>query len=391
MLFRIAREFQPIMMRRNYNVLSISEMCCCGDGLDHEPTAANNNGKRRKRRIMSHNILGYNMTNFSSSGGGRRSSRIHIRLRHPADHCKFYDYEDVAGTLAHELAHCEHSKHDAKFFKLMDEILDEHAALLTSALRHNGAPMATFGGQGQRLSSSGDPAAADATPSSSSSWFGGNGNRLGGGGGGRNNDDSKKNDSRLVPRGYRLGGDSIFCIYMTPAEAAVAAAEARRRQQQLRLRGDSWCNPCVIDMSNDDDDDDEDAIIVSGNDDDAATTKPAAKRKPPPILVPQQNKNKNDGEHRPPLQPRGAGAATTTTTTTTTTTCIDLTNDDDDSSKPPAKVADGSTNVAAKDHHHGREEQLQQLWHCRRCTFANGPIALACAMCAAERNYRPSS
>jgi hypothetical protein len=90
------------MMRRNYSVLSISEMCCCGDGLDYEPTAAN--GKRR----MSHNILGYNMTNFSSGGGGN------------------------------------------------------------------------------------------------------------------NNDNKNKNSQLVVPRGYRLGGDSTFCIYMTPAEAAVA-------------------------------------------------------------------------------------------------------------------------------------------------------------------------
>jgi hypothetical protein len=39
LLLRVVREFQPIIARRGYNVASISEMCCCNDGLDFEPTA----------------------------------------------------------------------------------------------------------------------------------------------------------------------------------------------------------------------------------------------------------------------------------------------------------------------------------------------------------------
>jgi DNA-dependent metalloprotease WSS1 len=375
MLLRIAREFQPIIVRRQYNVLSISEMCCCGDGLDHEPSMAK---QRRKRRIMDRNILGYNMTHYSGGHNRRPSSRIHIRLRHHADHNRFFDYEEVAGTLAHELAHCEFSKHDDKFFKLMDEILDEHAALLTSALRSHGAPMAAFAGSGKIL---GGPSSSATGPTDSTgvglpaaaaagtSWFGGHGNRLGGGGGGTANNNNDNSDPRLA-RGYKLGGDSTFSIYMTPAEAAVAAAEARRRQQQLRLRGDSWCNPCVVDFS-----DDADAVLVGDDDEEK---KPAAKRKT------VSNNQLLRG-------------------TTTTTKFIDLTSNDDDEesllldSKLPTKV-DASQKPAdyvVVDHgceqrrQRLRQQQIQQ-WSCRRCTFANGPITLACAMCTAERNYRPS-
>jgi DNA-dependent metalloprotease WSS1 len=368
MLLRIAREFQPIIVRRQYNVLSISEMCCCGDGLDHEPSMAK---QRRKRRIMDRNILGYNMTHYAGGHNNRRpSSRIHIRLRHHADYTRFFDYEDVAGTLAHELAHCEFSKHDDKFFKLMDEILDEHAALLTSALRSHGAPMSAFAGNGNTLGGSSSTAAGTTDSSTGvgpaaavppgTSWFGGHGNRLGGGGGGGTAHNNNNIDPRLA-RGYKLGGDSTFSIYMTPAEAAVAAAEARRRQQKLRLRGDSWCNPCVIDIS----DDDADAVVVVGDNDEVK--KPATKRKS--VLDILENNQSLRG---------------------TTTKCIDLTSNDDEESSPlDSKLPPKPADYVVVDH--GREQRRQQQqWSCRRCTFANGPIALACAMCTAERNYRPS-
>jgi len=36
MLQRLAQEFMPILRERGYNVRSVSEFCCCGDGLDYE-------------------------------------------------------------------------------------------------------------------------------------------------------------------------------------------------------------------------------------------------------------------------------------------------------------------------------------------------------------------
>lgn len=114
LLERVVNEFLPIIQRRKYHVTTVSEMCCCGDGLDAI--------RKRKLQRSKDNILGYNQSITSTSSsryGAHRTTKheIHLRLRHPADHSRLYLYEDVAGTMAHELAHCERGPHDAKFFK----------------------------------------------------------------------------------------------------------------------------------------------------------------------------------------------------------------------------------------------------------------------------------
>jgi hypothetical protein len=232
LLERVVREFEPIAKQRGYNVLSVSELCCCNDGLDFDPTT--NGKKRRKRRKMANNIWGYNQT---TSSGARKSHTIHLRLRHTTNHhTRFLPYEDVAGTLAHELAHCVHGPHDAKFYKLMDEILDQHAGLMASNLSSNGASIPSFAGAGQAL--------------------GGNQNMAG----------ARQQQQKQALPGYKLGGENLFTQWMTPAEAAVAAAEARRRQQQLRLRGDHCCRPCTIEIDDSDEEGEEenDDVVEPG-------------------------------------------------------------------------------------------------------------------------------
>ena len=210
---RVVREFLPLILRRGYTILSVSEMCCCGDGLDALC--------RRKKNKQPNNVLGYNQT---LSRHGNKSHEIHLRMRHVNRH-SFYEYEDIAGTFAHELAHCERGPHDKKFFDIMEGILDEHAKLMASRLTALGGlqPMLPFSGSGQRL--------------------GGN----------------TTTQSRLLVSGHKLGGDCCFQKHMTPSEAAVAAALARQRQL-VRIQGSECCQPCVIDLS--DDDDEEDSTIV---------------------------------------------------------------------------------------------------------------------------------
>jgi hypothetical protein len=77
-LKRIQQEFGPIVKLRGYRVLSVSEMCCCGDGLDHAGS------RRRKLRKQSANVWGYNMTRF----GRPKTHTIHLRLRDPRDHTR---------------------------------------------------------------------------------------------------------------------------------------------------------------------------------------------------------------------------------------------------------------------------------------------------------------
>jgi hypothetical protein len=319
MLDRVVQEFAPIATRRGYRVTSVSELCCCHDGLDFRET-----GKRRSRKLrkVSANIWGYNRT--TQHGGGRPSVHsIHLRLRHAQQHGRFLAYEDVAGTLAHELAHCEHGPHNANFYKLMDSILDEHASLMAAAhtTRGNGA----FG-----------------STDDASSAFGGTGQRLGG-------SSLATTDGATItapPRGYTLGGDTNFTQWMTPREAAVVAALARQRQQQLRLRGNSCCRPCLVT----DDDDDEGAVI-----DVDATIPPVAarsKRRPTATI---------DEENQKPRKVNARKAKKGTTV-------IDLTSDNEDD-KPTRKPAAKPSSRAP--------------WSCRACTFLNPPsgATTACEVC----------
>ena len=112
-LRRIQCEFQTLIERRGWNVVSVTEMRCCGDGIDCL--------RKRKTKVMPNNVLGYNSTSSSRRGN---IHDIHLRLRHPRTHA-FLEYEDIAGTMCHELAHCVRGPHDAKFYKAMEEIEEQ--------------------------------------------------------------------------------------------------------------------------------------------------------------------------------------------------------------------------------------------------------------------------
>ncbi len=58
---------------------------------------------------------------------------MRVRLRRHNHESEFYPYEDVLGTLLHELTHNVHGPHDAKFYKLLDEI----TKVLHTALWHS--------------------------------------------------------------------------------------------------------------------------------------------------------------------------------------------------------------------------------------------------------------
>lgn len=130
MMRRIAHEFMPIIRRRGYNILSVSEMCCCGDGLD---TGELGGHTRRIQRGVPINgvdqdyIFGYNRT-MNRGAGARTRHTIHLRLRHQDHHDSLFSYESVALTMCHELAHCVHSGHSLAFYQLEAEIQEEYAS-----------------------------------------------------------------------------------------------------------------------------------------------------------------------------------------------------------------------------------------------------------------------
>jgi len=63
---------------------------------------------------MPNNVLGYNRTSTSYRG---KIHDIHLRLRRPGSH-ELIDYESIAATMCHELAHCVRGPHDAHFYKV---------------------------------------------------------------------------------------------------------------------------------------------------------------------------------------------------------------------------------------------------------------------------------
>ncbi|CAG8768124.1 8615_t:CDS:2 [Cetraspora pellucida] len=59
-----------------------------------------------------------------------RGEKICIRLRPHYDESRFIDFNDLIGTLLHELTHNKYGPHDAAFYKQLDELHDEYDELL---------------------------------------------------------------------------------------------------------------------------------------------------------------------------------------------------------------------------------------------------------------------
>eukprot|EP00934_Nitzschia_sp_Nitz4_P004855 Nitzschia sp. Nitz4//scaffold35_size145790//117564//118685//NITZ4_003050-RA/size145790-processed-gene-0.102-mRNA-1//-1//CDS//3329549184//4845//frame0 len=339
-LERILREFDPIIRSRGYNVLSVSELCCCGDGLDHI-----GDKRRKRRRRMPATVLGYNQTTttFRRGGGnarGPKSHTIHLRLRHPTHHAdQLYPWEDVAGTMAHELSHCVHSNHSPAFYKLMEDILEEHATNQVNGMgvwnpSSESAPydFATTGGQ-----------------------------RLGG---------TKGGASRLMKGGFpetrtghRLGGKPLAGTQDPHAQRErLAEAAERRRQQMQRIRQQIQKNrePCVIEI--DDDDSDIDGVSSEG----AQVKQNQGDRKGPQPKV---------GKRGAPIETNRSGMAELAQKKPKhTPEVIDL--------QSPIKEPKSATPLISA----STEEEEVIPWSCQRCTFENKPMALMCSMCFEERS-----
>ncbi|KAL1760874.1 WLM domain-containing protein [Schizophyllum commune] len=100
MLKRVASLAKPIMRKRNWHLPMLGEF------LPDDP-----------------NLLGINVN---------RGHQIFLRLRPAANPSTFYDLEFVMGTMLHELTHNHRGPHDEVFYKYLDGLEDEYAALKRS-------------------------------------------------------------------------------------------------------------------------------------------------------------------------------------------------------------------------------------------------------------------
>ncbi|CAI5964772.1 unnamed protein product [Closterium sp. NIES-65] len=220
LLERVAKQVEPIMIRRRWKVPLLSEF---------SPSNAR--------------LLGLNIN---------RGREIRIRLRPAGKPDSFFPYEHVLGTMLHELTHIERGPHDAKFYKLLDELNEECDDLIARGI--TGTP---FGGSGHRLGSSPYPsirpvrlgtaaAAAAAASAADSSSFrvvtpaGPSSAPSAADGASRKAAAAAAERRRQQQRimmpvgGRRLGGDSEIMKVLSPVQAAAMAAERR-------MRDDVWC------------------------------------------------------------------------------------------------------------------------------------------------------
>ncbi|KAH6592472.1 hypothetical protein BASA50_008088 [Batrachochytrium salamandrivorans] len=94
LLERIAAHVKPIIKSRHFRVGSLEEFYPTNPGL-----------------------LGLNVN---------RGQVIRIRLRSAADDNRFLEFNDLIGTMLHELTHNVHGPHDAVFYKYLDELFSEY-------------------------------------------------------------------------------------------------------------------------------------------------------------------------------------------------------------------------------------------------------------------------
>jgi hypothetical protein len=100
-LQRVAAHVMPILQKRNWHVRTLAEFY-----------------PEQK------NLLGTNLN---------RGQKISLRLRQPFDDRSHLEFEDVMGTMLHELAHIVRGPHDEQFYGVLDTLNLEYDALLSSS------------------------------------------------------------------------------------------------------------------------------------------------------------------------------------------------------------------------------------------------------------------
>lgn len=192
LLERATTQVRPIMAKRKWTVPLVAEF--------YPPSS---------------NLLGLNHN---------RGAKIQLRVRSPNSPDVFLPYETILGTLLHELAHIEVGPHDARFYKLLDELNEECDELIAGGNDGTGSGNSgSFAGRGRRVGQGVTVTVPKHLAGERAVVAARNRERMG----------------RLMPRGgRRLGGSADIARLCDPREMALAAA-------QRRARDDVWCGGAV--------------------------------------------------------------------------------------------------------------------------------------------------
>ena len=340
LLEQLRNEFLEIVQRRNWNVTSINELCCCTE------QETNKKGKRKKKQYND-TIWGFNRTSSSSSSGSSlsRSHAIYIRLRHPHSHT-FHEYHDIAGTMSHELAHCVHSGHSAKFYFLMEEIQQQHAIYKTKHIvldaqnfPLNSSKAYTLGGDGQKKKSH------------------------------LNNKTDvlrKAAEQRALSASYKLGTNKSSLHYNNTSvkEACLRAAEARKvtpttitiTQSNTSQHTIPTCLPCYS----------TEILAIWNETQNNSNNDTHVEILDEQELPPNKNNNKYDTKHEASLRKRNINNGN----------IIDLTSPRKMSQEEEQKRKDQPI----------EEDPNDSIWNCTTCTFQNKQSKLECEVCGGTKH-----
>ncbi|KAG0055295.1 hypothetical protein BGZ83_009053 [Gryganskiella cystojenkinii] len=360
-----------------------------------------------------------------------RGWKIQLCLRYHSDENLFLPWEEILGTMLHELAHNIRGPHDEKFYKALNDLNDEYDKVVASGYKGEGfdadghrlgsrglRPGGGFGGSGNTIGGGfkdigagvrlvGGPVAAEGLVSggtraaavlaaekrrqTNEMMLPAGGRRLGGGPGPGGNEGKAGTGGKLNEKGF-------WEQWHSPGELAALAAEQRAKDQL-------WCGSSNSSSNND----------LQGSDSaDSAST--SSNQKPPTL-----SNSSSSSSSKPITEDKKGNTVPTTTSTKLPSSSssltasrthkaleplkranapvVDLTDDylGRDKPTPANKKTKTSTSSASgytlsSPNPQPQEQQsLQQNWaewSCPACTLVNRPLVLQCECCL---TLRPSS
>ncbi|KIY73506.1 WLM-domain-containing protein [Cylindrobasidium torrendii FP15055 ss-10] len=273
------------------------------------------------------NLLGMNVN---------RGRKILLRLRPPYDSDAFLTFEDIIGTMLHELTHNVHGPHDEKFYKYLSGLQDEYDNLARTGYAGEG-----FFSAGRRLGAGHSHNLPLHVSKARALAAAEKRDRVG----------RVMGDSG----GQKLGQSGRIQSKLSPRELAVQAAERRARDERACGQGKraeeeavKAAENSIIDLTGDsdiDDEEDDDEVLI------VADSRDAAKHLPGPSKLPASPAKAPVKRTRSPTIHGG---------------------------KPSSKRARLPLTP----------EGVDSDWSCVVCTLVNSPQALQCDACSSTRPAR---